>query len=166
MTSKNFLAFPLRTFSISVRLAFAIHFVHTHFYEVTLTQGESMLPTLRVSGDWVHADKQFRRGRNCQVGDVIVAVKPTDPEQRVCKRITGMEGDLIMVDGTVEHGDEKFIRVPKGHCWVTGDNLSSSLDSRSYGALPLALIKGKIIAKTGGDKWFERIENNLVDAKE
>ena len=38
-------------------------------------------------------------------------------------------------------------QVPDGHCWLLGDNLPESRDSRVYGPLPLALIKGKVVAK-------------------
>jgi inner membrane protease subunit 2 len=36
------------------------------------------------------------------------------------------------------------IRVPEGHCWVEGDNKTSSLDSRSFGPIPLGLIQGRV----------------------
>lgn len=121
-----------------------------------------MLPTLNFTGDFVHANKLCRRGRGCGVGDMIIANKPTDPEQRVCKRITGMPGDLVLVDPS--GGDyDNYIQVPKGHCWVTGDNLSQSLDSRSYGVLPLALIKGKVVAAHSANFEFKWIHNNFVD---
>lgn len=127
-----------------------LHITHTYLYEFTETKGESMLPTLSSSNDYVHVLKKYRNGTGCQMGDCIVAVKPTDPSHRVCKRITGMPGDIILVDPShLEDGParfEQFIQVPKGHVWVTGDNLSHSLDSRSYNVLPMALIKGKIIA--------------------
>lgn len=38
-------------------------------------------------------------------------------------------------------------QVPQGHCWITGDNLESSRDSRTFGPLPLALVRGKVLAK-------------------
>lgn len=129
-----------------------------------------MLPTLNYAGDFVHADKTCRRGRRCQVGDLVVAVKPTDPEQRVCKRITGMAGDVVQVDpssaGTGDDGQDaqqqqQYIKVPEGHCWVTGDNLSESLDSRSYGAMPLGLIKGRIFAVHTSDGEFRWLPNNF-----
>lgn len=169
-----------------------LHVFHTYFYEFTETRGESMLPTLRASNDFVHVDKRFRNGKNCRLGDCIVAVKPTDPSHRVCKRISGMPGDYILVDpgmrkdivnyvpnefgSSIIEEDEfnTYIRVPQGHVWVTGDNLSHSLDSRTYNALPMGLIKGKIIAANDFNEpfwnpvtkkiWgFRKITNTFVD---
>lgn len=37
--------------------------------------------------------------------------------------------------------------MPEGHCWVLGDNLPESRDSRVYGPLPLALITAKGVAR-------------------
>jgi len=48
---------------------------------------------------------------------------------------------------------------------LIGDNLPESRDSRTFGPLPLALIKGKIVAKLGGVEMFSWIENNLVPAE-
>jgi len=48
----------------------------------------------------------------------------------------------------------EMIQVPQGHCWVVGDNLPWSRDSRHFGPLPVALIKGKVIAKAL--PWSER----------
>lgn len=33
--------------------------------------------------------------------------------------------------------------MPKGHVWVAGDNMSNSIDSRHYGPVPIAMIRGK-----------------------
>jgi mitochondrial inner membrane protease subunit 1 len=151
------------TASWAVRLGCGVHVVHSNFFEITETYGESMLPTLNYSGDYVSANKLCKLGRHCEVGDVIIASKPTNPTQRVCKRITGMPGDRVLVDpSTGDYGT--YITVPKGHCWVTGDNLDMSLDSRSYGALPLGLIKGKVIGAINGE-GFRWIENNLENRK-
>ncbi|XP_061621984.1 mitochondrial inner membrane protease subunit 1 isoform X1 [Phyllopteryx taeniolatus] len=37
--------------------------------------------------------------------------------------------------------------VPKGHVWLEGDNLTNSTDSRSYGPVPYALIRGRVCLK-------------------
>jgi len=37
------------------------------------------------------------------------------------------------------------MQVPKGHVWLQGDNLLHSRDSREYGPIPLALIKGRVM---------------------
>lgn len=54
-----------------------------------------------------------------------------------------------------------MIQVPEGHCWVLGDNLAESRDSRVYGPIPLALVRGKVVAKLlpfGERMW---VRNNL-----
>ena len=69
-----------------------------------------------------------------------------------------------------------YIKVPEGHVWVTGDNLSHSLDSRTYNALPMGLIMGKIVAANNFDKpfcdgsyrniWgFKWINNTFLDVR-
>ena len=34
-----------------------------------------------------------------------------------------------------------------GFVWIEGDNAKTSLDSRQYGPLPVALIEGKVLCK-------------------
>ena len=53
------------------------------------------------------------------------------------------------------------MQVPEGHCWLLGDNLSASRDSRTYGPLPLALIKGKVTAKIWPLSEIGRMRNTL-----
>ena len=58
------------------------------------------------------------------------------------------------------------MKVPEGHCWLAGDNLPDSRDSRDYGPLPLALIKGKVIARVLPFRQRKWIENGLNDVYE
>lgn len=161
------------TLALTAKLGCTLHLVHEHVYEFCETRGELMLPTIAAARDYVHCDKRFRHGqRPLAMGDCIVACKPTDPDHRICKRITGVAGSLIELDPSADDDPgafSHFVRVPEGHVWVTGDNLNQSLDSRSYSMVPLGLVKGKIVAAQdmlqGWRLWFgfRWIENNWVE---
>ena len=43
----------------------------------------------------------------------------------------------------------QFMKVPKGHVCLQGDNLANSIDSRNYGAVPEATLKGRVLARVG-----------------
>ena len=64
--------------------------------------------------------------------------------------------------GPGPHGEPVVMQVPKGHCWLVGDNLSASRDSRTYGPVPLALVRGKVIGRWKDWFSFEWFENPLV----
>lgn len=38
-------------------------------------------------------------------------------------------------------------QVPKGHVWLQGDNFNNSTDSRHYGPVPYAMIRGRVFVK-------------------
>lgn len=67
----------------------------------------------------------------------------------VCKRVVAIEGDVVEIEptrtvvGAKSWAQGRFLRVPKGHIWIVGDNLSNSTDSRDYGPVPIAMVKGK-----------------------
>ena len=52
-------------------------------------------------------------------------------------------------------------KVPEGHCWLAGDNIPDSRDSRDYGPVPLALIKGKVLGVILPIRERRWIENSL-----
>lgn len=69
-----------------------------------------------------------------------------------------------MCRDTPGKGEGWLVQVPEGHCWVTGDNLYASRDSRMLGPIPLALVRGKVIAKLS--PWPHFFKNGLVDAED
>lgn len=59
-----------------------------------------------------------------------------------------MPGDFVLVASpNAEGGAGRMVQVPEGHCWIVGDNLVWSRDSRIFGPVPLALVTGKVLAK-------------------
>ncbi|OHE96754.1 hypothetical protein CORC01_07900 [Colletotrichum orchidophilum] len=108
--------------------------------------GPSMLPTLEVAGESILVDHRSRCGRNVHVGDLVLFKIPIFPESDGIKRVMGMPGDYVLL-GSPDAKTPKMIQVPQGHCWVVGDNLEASRDSRLYGPVPLALIRGKAVEK-------------------
>ncbi|CEH16724.1 related to imp1-mitochondrial [Ceraceosorus bombacis] len=53
------------------------------------------------------------------------------------------------------HPPPQYVTIPAGHVWLAGDNTSSSSDSRYYGPVPIALIKGSVVARAfPSPKWM------------
>ena len=53
-----------------------------------------------------------------------------------------------MVDSiTVPARDARSFVVPAGHVWLQGDNRNDSADSRNYGPVPLALVRGRVLTR-------------------
>ncbi|KAI9051344.1 hypothetical protein LZ554_004391 [Drepanopeziza brunnea f. sp. 'monogermtubi'] len=153
---------PFRVATAALKTVFLAHVYYEYGIYPAPTKGASMVPTFSVIDDHVLIDRSYRRGRNLQVGDVISFDSVVGPGERVIKRVVGLAGDYV-VRGTPSPlgnnideatGSMAMIQVPQGHCWVVGDNLPYSRDSRHFGPLPMALIKGKVIAKVW--PWEER----------
>ena len=93
----------------------------------------------------------FQIGR----GDIILCNNPLRQQAAIAKRITGMPGDIVRTQPSNPHS---LCRVPAMHVWVQGDCLEASRDSREYGAVPMELVRGKVIAKVwplSRAEWFE-----------
>ncbi|PHH62616.1 hypothetical protein CDD81_6850 [Ophiocordyceps australis] len=156
---------PSRIFSTAicvVKLGCTFHLVTTYFFQLCSVAGPSMLPTLSIQGDWVAVNMRARHGRNVKVGDLVLYKIPIKKYDRGLKRVIGMPGDFVSVG---DDGD-CVIEVPQGHCWIQGDNLSISRDSRNFGPLPLALITGKAVAQIL--PWRQRhwLLNNVAPVDE
>ena len=62
----------------------------SHAFDVTMTAGPSMLPTLSISGELLLLDRRSSRLDRLTVGDVVTARNPRDPDKIVCKRVIAM----------------------------------------------------------------------------
>ncbi|KAK0383446.1 hypothetical protein NLU13_9357 [Sarocladium strictum] len=133
--------------TIFIQAACLVHYVFANVWSAQSARGPSMLPTLSVMGDWIVHDHTYHRGRGVVVGDLVSFRIPSQEGQVGVKRVIGMPGDYVLMGTPGEEGQDKMIQVPPGHCYVVGDNLEASRDSRNYGPVPLALIGSKIMAR-------------------
>ncbi|TDZ59869.1 Mitochondrial inner membrane protease subunit 1 [Colletotrichum trifolii] len=137
---------PFRLVLSTIKTMFAAHVFWEYGYSWGPTAGASMLPTFDIQGDYALVDKRYRLGRNIAVGDLVNYRIPIFKNSEGVKRVIGMPGDYVLVNSPDAPGD-MMIQVPKGHCWIVGDNLEFSRDSRHFGPVPLGLIEGKVVAK-------------------
>ena len=130
---------------------------------------------------------RFPAIRQPKPGDIIVFRYPPNPSQDFIKRCVAVAGQTIeikdkvlYVDGVprdepfTHHDDPRVLPrelsardnygpyvVPAGNVFMMGDNRDNSLDSRFWGPLPLANIKGKAIFlywSWDGEKFRPRME--------
>jgi len=117
--------------------------------------GMSMEPNLH-NRELVLVDKWSYKFRPPARGDVIVFVAPPDPTQDYIKRIIGLPGDVVTVQGTQVYVNGKLLNevyvnprnqgnpypsfknviVPPNSYFVLGDNRAGSSDSRDWGCVP------------------------------
>ena len=119
----------------------------------------SMEPTL-MPGEFLLVNKLAYHLGSLQRGDIIVFHYPGDPSQDYIKRIIGLPGDDVKVQGgeVMVNGHaltESYISappeyqgewvVPTNSLFVLGDNRNSSSDSHSWGYVPESYVVGRAI---------------------
>ncbi|KAG5037794.1 hypothetical protein AAZX31_07G139500 [Glycine max] len=118
------------------------------FVTVIPVRGGSMSPTFNpkagslmggVFDDYVLVEKFCLHSYKFSHGDVVVFRSPQNRKETHVKRIAALPGEWF---GTHQKND--VIQIPLGHCWVEGDNTASSLDSNSFGPIPLGIIRGRV----------------------
>jgi signal peptidase I len=148
-------------FTAAVAFVLVFGFVRPFVVEAYRIPTESMVPTLEV-GDRVLANKFVYRFTEPERWDIVVFDSvDEDDDQTLIKRVVGVAGDEIQVQGGVlyvndEAQEEAYLNdadqsrsfyaptvVPEGHIFVMGDNRGNSADSRVFGPLPLENLKGE-----------------------
>ncbi|EJC98705.1 LexA/Signal peptidase [Fomitiporia mediterranea MF3/22] len=119
--------------------------------------GPSMLPTFSASEECIIEDAlSVRLGYYPRRGELVVLDSPYNPSQQICKRVIGLPGDVVCVDPSGESGEEissEHVLIPPGHIWIAGDNAAASRDSRTYGPVPIALVRSRVLAKVYPRPW-------------
>jgi signal peptidase I len=146
----------LETLVLSVLLFVGINAISARIR----VDGYSMEPTLHT-GEFVIVNRLAYQFGSPKIGDVIVFHYPRDPQQEYIKRIIGLGGDTVRVEGGNVYVDgqrlnEPYIaappayqntwQVPKDSLFVLGDNRNNSSDSHNWGFVPMNYVVGKAIA--------------------
>ncbi|XP_004511435.1 uncharacterized protein [Cicer arietinum] len=132
--TKKFITFGLITVTVSDR-----------YVTVVPVRGGSMSPTFNpktdslIKDDYVLVEKLCLQKYKFSHGDVVIFRSPLDYKETHIKRIIALPGEWF-----VNRQSHDVLKIPEGHCWVEGDNVVSSSDSKSYGPIPLGLIRGRV----------------------
>ncbi|PKA56971.1 Chloroplast processing peptidase [Apostasia shenzhenica] len=130
---------------------------------VSHIQGSSMHPTLAgcsatfpgyLRGDVALVEKFCLKNYKFSHGDVVIFHSPNNFKQIFVKRLLALPGDLIQVSSDV-------VIIPEGHCWVEGDNSTHSYDSRSFGPIPLGLIRGRVTHVVWPPQRIGKVERKM-----
>jgi signal peptidase I len=157
--SKSRTRSALREFVETILITLLIYFlVRTFLFENYRVLGQSMHPTLE-NGQYLVINKLLYRLQEPQRGDIIVFRDVRDDSRKLIKRIIGLPGETVEIQGGQLYIDDRLIDepyidqlgyysepaslIPDGHFYVLGDNRNNSSDSHSWGTLPGDKIVGK-----------------------
>jgi len=157
-------AFPL--LSVWVRdliISLAISaFIIVFLYQPVKVEGTSMMPSL-ADQERIFVNKFVYRLEPIERGDIVVFRYPRDPSKSFIKRVIGVGGDHIRIDGGRVYVNEQLVEedyvpmayedersypdqvVPAGSYFVLGDHRSMSNDSRDFGPVDQSYIYGKAV---------------------
>jgi signal peptidase I len=153
----------VEAFVIAVLLAL---FIITFIAQSFRVEGSSMEPTFH-DGQRLIVDKLSYRFSSPKVGDVVVFRYPTDVNRMFIKRVIGIPGDEILIEGGIVYRNgralvENYINgpthgaftrnygpiiVPPDSYFVLGDNRLNSDDSRypDVGFVPKNHLVGRAV---------------------
>lgn len=134
-------------------------------FSIGVVQGSSMTPTYRP-GQLFLLDRHYYRDHPLRRGDVVVV---RSDDHTMIKRVYGLPGDslwlLIQSDGNKidrfvvypemlprlrraaahwDIGRITHLKIPAGSVYLLGDCTEASIDSRSFGAVPVSAILGRV----------------------
>lgn len=129
--------------SVIFGVPIGVTFLDTVGY-VARVEGISMQPVLNPEAsntDYVFLSRWAVRDFSLTRGEVVSLVSPKDPNQKIIKRVVGLQGDVVSTLGY----KSQYVKVPEGHCWVEGDHTGHTLDSNTFGPVSLGLINAKAV---------------------
>jgi len=87
-----------------VAIAFALQTVRV--------DGESMVGTLQNQDLLLASKISYDFGATRRRGDIVILIPPTDPTQDFIKRVIGLPGDVLEIDG--DHNPTEVLIKPDG----------------------------------------------------
>lgn len=147
-------------------LAFAVFMmIYLFLFQPHKVDGRSMFPNFQDK-EYILTDKVTYRRRSAERGEVIVFHAPPPYNSDFIKRVIGLPGETIMVQGgfvfingkrldevylpnTYTTNEKSFLRegvpykIPVGYYMVFGDNRDFSSDSREWGPISEKSIVGR-----------------------
>lgn len=135
--------------------------------EPYLVDGRSMDPTFET-GDYLIVDKLSYRSSEPKRNSVVIFKYPNDPKKSFIKRVIGLPGETIIMNGNVvtikntanpagfvvdqsyvtHEAPSSFTKtLAEDEFFVMGDNRTESFDSRSWGALNKKYILGEPVLR-------------------
>lgn len=130
--------------------------------EPFVVSGSSMYPTFK-NGDYLIVDKMSYKFKEPARDDVVIFRYPNDTTKFFIKRIIGLPGETVDIDGStvtikntshpegivlnepyVKNTSENIVHLElkSDEYFVMGDNRSGSSDSRSWGPVKRSLLTG------------------------
>jgi signal peptidase I len=137
-------------------------FIIIFIYQPVKVEGTSMMPSLS-DHERIFVNKFVYRLEPIERGDIVVFRYPRDPAQSYIKRVIGVAGDRIRIDGGQVYVndqplDEDYVPpaytdaqslaemvVPAQCYFVLGDHRNMSRDSRDFGPVNQSFIYGKAV---------------------
>jgi len=137
-------------------------FIIVFIYQPVKVEGTSMMPSL-ADQERIFVNKFVYRLEPIERGDIVVFKYPRDPSQSYIKRVIGVAGDRIHIDGGQVYVndqplDEDYVPpaytdvqslqemvVPAQSYFVLGDHRNMSRDSRDFGPVNQSYIYGKAV---------------------
>ena len=137
-------------------------FIIIFLYQPVKVEGTSMMPSLEDQ-ERIFVNKFVYRLEPIERGDIVVFRYPRDPSKSYIKRVIGMAGDRIRIDGGQVYVNDQALNenyvppaysdsrsypeilVPVNSFFVLGDHRSMSNDSRDFGPVNQSFIYGKAV---------------------
>nr|WP_306920552.1 signal peptidase I [Arthrobacter globiformis] len=150
-----------RTITTAVLLAAGLLASRLWLVDPVTVSSESMEPTL-PKGSTVLMFKPGPALGSLRTRDLVVFTSPEDGNPAVKRAIAfggqtvAIEDSMLVVDGIpqaepgIDHSriDGTYfgpVTVPAGHVFVLGDNRAGSIDSRTYGSVPLESLQATVL---------------------